>query len=167
MAVGEYISVRSQADIEASDRQMEIEHLELDPEGELEELTQIYQERGLERKLAEEVAVALTKKDALTAHLRDELGHHENNKAEPVKAAIASAISFALGATIPLIGALIGGVGTKVTLIVTFALLGLLGTGWISSRLAGSPLVRTVLRVLLGGSLGMAITAGIGALAHI
>jgi VIT1/CCC1 family predicted Fe2+/Mn2+ transporter len=109
----------------------------------------------------------LTEKDALTAHLRDELGHHENNKAEPAKAAIASAISFALGAVVPLIGALIGGTGTKVTLIVAFALLGLLGTGLISSRLAGSPVARTVARVILGGSLGMAITAGIGALAHI
>jgi VIT1/CCC1 family predicted Fe2+/Mn2+ transporter len=141
--------------------------LQLDPAGELEELTQIYQERGLERKLAEQVAQALTERDALTAHLRDELGHHENNKAEPAKAAVASAISFALGAVVPLIGALIGGTGTKVTLIVAFALLGLLGTGLISSRLAGSPVARTVARVILGGSLGMAITAGIGALAHI
>ena len=167
MAVGEYISVQSQADIETSDRQMEIEHLAEDPEGELEELTQIYQERGLDRQLAEQVAQALTQKDPLAAHLRDELGHHDNNKAEPGKAAIASAISFALGATVPLIGALIGGISTKVTLIVLFAMLGLFTTGAISSRLAGSPLVRTVLRVVIGGAIGMAITAGIGALAHI
>ena len=71
MAVGEYISVRSQADIEASDRQMEIDHLAADPEGELEELTQIYQERGLPRELAEQVAQTLTAKDPLAAHLRD------------------------------------------------------------------------------------------------
>jgi len=167
MAVGEYISVQSQADIEASDRQMEIEHLALDPEGELEELTQIYQERGLPRELASQVAKTLTEKDALEAHLRDELGHFEANKAQPMKAAIASAISFAAGATVPLIGALIGSLATKATLIVIFALLGLFGTGVISSRLAGSPLLRTVVRVLLGGSLGMAITAGIGALVHI
>ena len=167
MAVGEYISVQSQADIEASDRQMEIDHLALDPEGELEELTQIYQERGLERPLAEQVAAALTAKDPLAAHLRDELGHHENNEAKPAQAAIASAISFALGATIPLIGALIGGTGTKVSLIILFAMIGLFTTGAISSRLAGSPLIRTVLRVLIGGAIGMAITAGIGHLAHI
>lgn len=167
MAVGEYISVQSQADIEASDRQMEIDHLALDPEGELEELTQIYQERGLDRALAEQVAAALTAKDPLEAHLRDELGHHENNEAKPAQAAIASAISFALGATVPLIGALIGGVSTKVTLIVLFAMIGLFTTGAISSRLAGSGLVRTVLRVVIGGAIGMAITAGIGALAHI
>jgi vacuolar iron transporter family protein len=167
MAVGEYISVQSQADIEASDRQMEIDHLALDPEGELEELTQIYQERGLERPLAEQVAAALTAKDPLAAHLRDELGHHDNNKAQPAIAAMASAIAFALGATIPLIGALVGGTSTKVTLIVLFAMIGLVSTGGISSRLAGSPLIRTVLRVVIGGAIGMAITAGIGALAHI
>lgn len=164
MAVGEYISVQSQADIEASDRAMEIEHLAVDPEGELEELTQIYQERGLSRELAEQVAQAFTEKDVLEAHLRDELGQHEVNKAQPALASLASAISFALGATIPLLGALIGGTSTKVTLIITFAFLGLFGTGVISSRLAGSPVAKTVLRVLIGGGLGMAITAGIGAL---
>ena len=167
MAVGEYISVQSQADIEASDRQMEIEHLELDPVGELEELTQIYQERGLPRDLAEKVAHTLTEKDVLAAHLRDELGHFEANKANPLQAAVASALSFALGAAVPLIGALIGGTTTKVVLIIVFTFLGLLATGGISSRLAGSPLARTILRVLIGGGLGMAITAGIGALIHI
>ena len=167
MAVGEYISVQSQADIEASDRQMEIEHLELDPVGELEELTQIYQERGLPRDLAEKVAHTLTEKDVLAAHLRDELGHFEANKANPLQAAVASALSFALGAAVPLIGALIGGTTTKVVLIISFTFLGLLATGGISSRLAGSPLARTILRVLIGGGLGMAVTAGIGALIHI
>ena len=164
MAVGEYISVQSQADIEASDRQMEIEHLAEDPAGELEELTLIYQERGLPRELAEKVAQTFTEQDVLAAHLRDELGHFEANKAQPAKAALASAVSFAVGATIPLIGALIGTTTTKVTLIVIFALAGLFATGAISSRLAGSPLVRTVLRVLIGGSIGMAITAGIGSI---
>jgi len=166
MAVGEYISVQSQADIEASDRQMEIDHLAIDPSGELEELTQIYIERGLSRDLAEKVAQTLTQKDALAAHLRDELGHHDSNKAQPGLAAFASAISFALGATVPLLGALIGGTATKVTLIVLFAMGGLFSTGAISAKLAGSPPTRTILRVLIGGSIGMAITAGIGALVH-
>ncbi len=167
MAVGEYISVKSQADIENSDREMEKEHLEADPVGELEELTQIYQERGLPRELAEQVAVTLTEKGALEAHLRDELGQHESNMARPLAASLASMISFALGATIPLIGALIGGTSTKVTLIILFTLGGLLSTGVVSSRLTGAPVIRASLRVLIGGSLGMAITAGIGALAHI
>jgi len=167
MAVGEYISVKSQADIEASDREMEIQHLALDPVGELEELTQIYEERGLPRDLAEQVAVTLTEKGALEAHLRDELGQHDSNKAQPLLASFASMISFAFGATIPLIGALIGTTSTKVSLIIIFAMGGLFTTGAISSKLTGSPLIRTSLRVLIGGGLGMAITAGIGALAHI
>ncbi len=167
MAVGEYISVRSQVDIEHSDRLMEIAHLKEDPEGELLELTQIYIDRGLTHELAAQVAQAFTEKDALEAHLRDELGHHEANQAKPIQAAIASAISFAAGAAIPLLGALLPTTGGKVTTIIAFTLLGLAGTGYISSRLAGSPVVRTTLRVLIGGSLGMAITAGIGALVRL
>ena len=167
MAVGEYISVQSQADIEASDREMEREHLQVDPEGELEELTQIYIERGLPRDLAEQVAKTFTEKNALEAHLRDELGHHEIHKAQPFQAAAASAFSFALGAAIPLLGALVGTSCQKVALIIVFACLGLIATGVIGSRLAGSPLIKTILRVLIGGGLGMAITAGIGSLAHI
>ncbi|MEI6220576.1 MAG: VIT family protein [Actinomycetes bacterium] len=167
MAVGEFISVKSQADIEASDRLMEMGHLAADPAGELEELTQIYQSRGLPRELAETVAVTLTEKGALEAHLRDELGQHESTMARPYAASIASMISFALGATVPLLGALVGGTSTKVMLIILFTLGGLLGTGIISSKLTGAPVIRASLRVLIGGSLGMAITAGIGALAGI
>ena len=106
-------------------------------------------------------------KGALEAHLRDELGQHESNMAKPLAASLASMISFALGATIPLIGALMGGTTTKVTLIILFTLVGLLSTGIVSSKLTGAPVIRASLRVLIGGSLGMAITAGIGALAHI
>jgi len=105
MAVGEYISVSSQTDIENADRQMEIEHLAMDPEGELEELTQIYIERGLDRELASKVAKTMTEKDALEAHLRDELGQFEHTKARPVQAAIASSISYIAGGAIPFIGA--------------------------------------------------------------
>jgi vacuolar iron transporter family protein len=164
MAVGEYISVKSQSDIEAADRAMEIEHLAADPEGELLELTQIYIDRGLSPDLAAQVAQTFTERDALEAHLRDELGQHEAHAAKPLQAAVASAISFATGALIPLLGALLPTASGREITIVGFALLGLAGTGVISSRLAGSPLLRTTLRVLLGGSLGMAITAGIGAL---
>jgi len=167
MAVGEYISVRSQVDIEASDRQMEIDHLAADPEGELLELTQIYIDRGLPQELAAQVARTFTENDALEAHLRDELGHHEANSANPVQAAVASALSFALGATIPLLGALLPTTGGKIATIIGFTLLGLAGTGVTSARLAGSPWARTTLRVLIGGSVGMIITAGIGALVRI
>jgi len=167
MAVGEYISVQSQSDIEEADRKMEIEHLAIDPEGELEELAEIYVERGLPRDLARQVAEKFTEKNALEAHLRDELGHFEMHKARPLQAAIASALSFAIGGAIPLLGALMPTTSGKVWMIVLFTLTGLVGTGVTSSKLAGSPLVRTVLRVFIGGSLGMLITAGIGSLVHI
>ncbi len=166
MAVGEYISVRSQSDIEEVDRQMEIAHLASDPEGELAELTQIYIERGLDKKLAEEVAIKMTEFDALGTHLRDELGQFEHTKAQPVQASVASAVSFTLGGFIPLIGALLPIHGGKSPAIIGITLIGLIGTGLISARSAGSPMVKTTLRVLIGGSLGMAITAGIGSLVH-
>ncbi|MEJ6577712.1 MAG: VIT family protein [Actinomycetota bacterium] len=167
MAVGEYISVRSQNDIEDSDRQLEIEHLAIDPDGELEELTVIYMERGLDRELAHKVAVKMTERDALEAHLRDELGQFEHTRARPIQAAIASAVSFTLGGFIPFLGALAPTLGTKVMSIIGFTLIGLLATGVLSARTAGSSYRRTTLRILVGGSLGMAITAGIGSLVHI
>ena len=166
MAVGEYISVRSQTDIEDVDRKMEIAHLEADPEGELAELTQIYIERGLDKELAEKVANKMTEFDALGTHLRDELGQFEHTKARPVQASAASAISFTLGGVVPLIGAILPFKGSHTASIILITLVGLIGAGLISARSAGSPYVKTTLRVLIGGSLGMAITAGIGSLVH-
>ena len=96
MAVGEYVSVRSQNDVEESDRQLEIQHLAADPEGELMELQHIYINRGLTPELALEVAEAMHAQDPLAAHLRDELGQHPHTKARPVQAAVASAISFTI-----------------------------------------------------------------------
>jgi VIT1/CCC1 family predicted Fe2+/Mn2+ transporter len=171
MAVGEYISVSSQTDIENSDRLLEIEHLAIDPEGELEELVEIYKGRGLEDGLARQVAISLTEQDALTTHLRDELGHHPHSKARPVQASVASAVSFALGGFIPFIGALVvssSSAGSKSISIsiIAFTLVGLIAAGAVGAKTAGSRLLIPTLRVLVGGSLGMAITAGIGALFH-
>jgi VIT1/CCC1 family predicted Fe2+/Mn2+ transporter len=167
MAVGEYISVSSQTDIEESDRLLEIEHLRIDPEGELEELVLIYQERGLEEPLARQVAIQLTEKDPLNAHLRDELGHHPHSKARPLQASIASALSFAIGGFIPFVGAFAPTVGSISVSIVAITLVGLAVAGAIGAKTAGSKLLIPTLRVLIGGSLGMAITAGIGQLFHV
>ncbi len=170
MAVGEYISVQSQSDIEESDRQMEIEHLRVDPAGEEAELAQIYVERGLPYDLATQVARVMHEKDALEAHLRDELGQFEHTKARPIQAAIASAISYTAGGVVPLVGALAaphGQASGKSVGIIIATLIGLAGTGAISSKLAGSKLSTTILRVTIGGSIGMAITAGIGSLVHL
>jgi VIT1/CCC1 family predicted Fe2+/Mn2+ transporter len=167
MAVGEYVSVRSQNDIEESDKQLEIEHLAIDPAGELEELTQIYQERGISRATAERVAQELHAYDALGAHLRDELGQHETNKARPLQAAFASAISFTAGGAIPLLGALAPSLGQKAFSIVGITFVGLIIAGIISAKTAGSSMLRTTGRIVFGGALGMAITAIVGQVAHI
>jgi VIT1/CCC1 family predicted Fe2+/Mn2+ transporter len=167
MAVGEYISVRSQNDVEESDRLIEIAHLEADPDAELKELQHIYINRGLNPELALQVALEMHRKDPLEAHLRDELGQHPSTKARPVQAAIASAISFTIGGLIPFAGAFAPTLGTKAWSIVLFTLGGLVLTGVVSAHTAGSKLLRPTVRVLIGGSLGMLITAGIGRIAHI
>lgn len=167
MAVGEYVSVRSQNDIEESDRLLEIAHLAADPKAELEELAHIYMERGLSAELAMQVAVAMHAKDPLAAHLRDELGQHPHTKARPVQAAIASAISFAIGGAIPFLGAFAPTLGAQAWSIVIFALIGLLITGVVSARTSGTPALRPTVRVLIGGCIGMAITAGIGSVVHL
>ena len=167
MAVGEYVSVRAQNDIEESDRLLEIAHLEIDPEGELLELQQIYIQRGLTPELAMQVANAMHEKDPLAAHLRDELGQHPHTKARPVQAAVASAASFTLGGCIPFLGAFAPTLGAKAWSIVIFTIIGLVVTGIVSAKTAGSKLLIPTLRVILGGCIGMAITAGIGQIAHI
>lgn len=167
MAVGEYVSVRAQNDVEESDRLLEIEHLAADPQGEFLELVEIYVNRGLTQDLAEQVVEQMHARDALEAHLRDELGQFEHTKARPVQAAIASAISFTFGGLIPFAGAFAPTAGAVALSIVGFTLVGLLATGIISARTSGSAILKPTIRVMIGGCLGMAITAGIGQLAHI
>ena len=167
MAVGEYVSVRSQNDVEESDRQMEIDHLAADPDGELLELAAIYVERGLTQELAEEVARQMHARDPLEAHLRDELGQTPQSKARPMQAALASAASFTLGGLIPFAGAFAPTPGPIALSIVGFALAGLLVTGILSAKTAGKAVLGPTVRVMLGGAFGMAVTAGIGRLLHI
>ncbi len=161
MAAGEYVSVAAQTDIEDADTKMEMAQLAQDPEGELEELTQIYMARGLSHELARETAQALTLHDALGAHLREELGHHETSKARPGQAAIASALSFICGALIPFIGILIP-IEEKVISIVAVTIAGLFLTGFLSAKAAGCGLLRPTLRVVIGGSLAMGVTTVVG-----
>jgi VIT1/CCC1 family predicted Fe2+/Mn2+ transporter len=167
MAVGEYVSVRAQNDVEESDRLLEIEHLAADPEGEFLELVEIYVHRGLTRELARQVVEQMHAKDPLEAHLRDELGQFESTKARPVQAAIASALSFTMGGLIPFAGAFAPMAGSVGVSIVGFTLFGLLATGIISARSSGASVMKPTVRVMIGGCLGMAITAGIGHFAHL
>ncbi len=167
MAVGEYVSVRAQNDVEESDRLLEIEHLAADPEGEFLELVEIYVHRGLTPELARQVVEQMHAKDPLEAHLRDELGQFESTKARPVQAAVASALSFTLGGLIPFAGAFAPTAGAVAASIVGFTLIGLLATGIISARSSGAAVLKPTVRVMIGGCLGMAITAGIGHFAHL
>jgi VIT1/CCC1 family predicted Fe2+/Mn2+ transporter len=164
MAAGEYVSVSSQADTESADLGRERRELAESPVQELEELTRIYQERGLSRSLAEQVARELTARDALAAHGRDELGLVEGARARPVQAALASAAAFAVGAAPPVaIAALIAPatVSRSVTL-VSLVLLAALGA--VAAQLGGASRWRGALRVAFWGAVAMGCTALVGRL---
>jgi VIT1/CCC1 family predicted Fe2+/Mn2+ transporter len=163
MAAGEWVSVSSQADVEAADLERERRELAADPEGELEELTRIYEERGLSRGLAEQVAVELTRGDVLAVHARDELGFSDVHAARPGQAALASAASFTAGGLVPFLGLLGSATGTaRILLVVVVTFVGLAVAGVLGARAAGAGLTRPTLRVLLGGGAAMAITALVG-----
>lgn len=162
MAAGEYVSVSSQADTEAADLVKEKHELSEQPEAELAELTHIYTQRGLSKELARQVAEQLTAKDALAAHLRDELGIHESTIARPVQAALASAAAFSVGAVPPILLVWLwrGGQLSIAITVVTLVLLAALGAlaGW----LGGASMVRGAARVLFWGAIAMGATALIG-----
>lgn len=164
MAAGEYVSVSSQSDTEQGDLARERAELLSQPEFEREELAQVYVARGLDAKLAHEVADQLMASDALGAHARDELGISQATTARPVQAALTSAATFAMGAALPLSmvpllprASLI--LGVAVSSLGSLALLGALG-----ARAGGAKVTRAVVRVTFWGALAMAFTAGIGAL---
>ena len=162
MAAGEYVSVRSQADLEAADLEMERRELERDPEGELAELAGIYESRGLPTDLALRVAEALHKHDALAAHAREELGISEQLAARPFQAAIASAAAFAVGALPPLVAAIVSPRPLVGVLVTATTLLVLTVLGGTAARLGGASIPRGAIRVLLWGSGAMALTAAVG-----
>jgi len=162
MAIGEYSSVSSQRDAELADLATEREELETMPRAELAELTTIYEKRGLRRELAREVAVALTEHDALTAHARDELGLDPDELARPMEAAGVSAISFSVGALVPLVVMMTVGQGIRVLGVVVAALVGLGVLGAVGARLGGAPPLRPALRVLVGGAVAMAVAYLVG-----
>lgn len=164
MAAGEYVSVSSQGDAERADIARETAELETQPELEREELVGIYQKRGLERALAEQVADALTANNALETHLRDELGLTSEMSARPVQAALASAASFAAGAALPLAMVFLFS-GPALTWIVSGAsVLFLAVLGAVGAKAGGAPIGKAVLRVTFWGAFAMAATAAIGSL---
>lgn len=164
MAAGEYVSVSSQADTESADLARETKELAEQPEFELAELTGIYRARGLDEALARQVAEALTANDALAAHARDELGLAEMHRARPVQAALTSAATFAVGAGLPLLAALLLPLGTLAIGVSLAALVFLMLLGAVGARAGGAPIGRSVLRVAFWGVLAMAATYAIGSL---
>lgn len=166
MAAGEYVSVSSQADSEQADIERERRELLANPQRERTELAAIYIQRGLPEALAMEVVDHLSKKDVLEAHARDELGIHDASKARPTQAAIASAGSFIVGGLPAIIAVLCVSPPLAIWAIVAVAILTLAILGAAGAKAGGAPVWPGVIRVLLWGSLAMAVTAGIGHLFH-
>jgi VIT1/CCC1 family predicted Fe2+/Mn2+ transporter len=164
MAIGEYVSVSSQRDSEQADIAKEMWELEHTPEHELDELTAIYKGKGLTQELARAVAVQLTEEDALKAHMAEELGISQLTLARPVQASVSSALSFSVGAAIPLIAVSVASASQRISTTVIVALLTLVALGLASSRAGGAHPLRPTLRVLVGGSIAMAFTMAVGSL---
>lgn len=167
MAAGEYVSVSSQADVELRDLETERAALDEFPEAELEELTAIYESRGVETALARQVAQQLTAHDDLRAHARDELGINAVSKAQPLRAAAVSATSFTLGAMLPVLAALIAPAATVKWWIVATGLLALIAVGVSSAQLGGANRQRATSRVLFWGATAMFATGAIGSLFNV
>lgn len=162
MAAGEYVSVSSQTDAEQADLARETKELQETPDAELDELAGIYIGRGLDEGLARQVAVQLTRKDALGAHARAELGISETVTAHPIQAAVVSAVTFAAGAVIPLIIALVAPAGQISVVIAATTLVALAVLGGLGASAGGAGIVRGALRVMVWGALAMVATAAVG-----
>ncbi len=162
MALGEFVSVSSQRDSEASLIKRERQELEDNPEAELLELAELYQQRGLTAATAAAVARELTDHDAVAAHLEAELGINELELTNPWHAAISSALSFLAGSALPMIAILLGPEDLRIPLTFAASLLALGLTGGIGAYLGQSPILRPVMRVMGGGALALAISWGIG-----
>jgi VIT1/CCC1 family predicted Fe2+/Mn2+ transporter len=164
MAAGEYVSVSSQADTEKADLAKERRELRDDPSGELEELAGIYVDRGLDYSLAKQVAEQLMSRDALAAHARDELGISEALTARPIQAALTSALTFTVGAALPLLVALFAAKSLIVPLVAGSSLLSLALLGGVAAKTGDALVGVSVIRVAFWGALAMAVTAGVGLL---
>ena len=164
MAAGEYVSVHSQADTERADLKLERAELKTDNAGEHKELAAIYVARGLDSKLAKQVAAQLMAHDALGAHAQDELGISAALQARPIQAALASAGAFAVGAAMPLFVTAVAAPAHLIPLVSGTSLLFLALLGGLAAHAGGASVTVGALRVTFWGALAMAVTAGVGAL---
>lgn len=164
MAAAEYVSVSSQSDTEKADLEVERQSIEENPQAELEELAEIYQSRGLDPDLAENVARQLMDHDALGAHARDEIGISETTSARPTLAALSSAATFAIGAGLPLVVAWLSPLSLVIPMVAGACLPLLAALGALAARTGGASMLIGAARVAFWGSLAMALTAGVGRL---
>jgi VIT1/CCC1 family predicted Fe2+/Mn2+ transporter len=162
MALGEYVSVSTQRDTERALLVEERRELREDPVAELDELKRIYQRKGLSESTAQAVAKELTDHDAFAAHAEVELGIDPDELTNPWQAALSSALSFTIGALLPLVAILLPPIALRIPVTVAAVLLALIVTGAVSARLGGAPKQRAVVRNVIGGGLALAITYLIG-----
>ncbi|MDB5115342.1 MAG: putative Fe2+/Mn2+ transporter, family [Mucilaginibacter sp.] len=162
MAAGEYVSVSSQSDIETADLARERVELETIPDIELKELAKIYEKRGLNKDLSMQVAVQLSKHDALEAHAKDELGINEFSRPKPLQAALASGASFISGGFLPFLVSLFAPVGSMVILLYSLAIVFLALSGGVAAKAGGSSMVKGIIRICFWGTIAMGITALVG-----
>jgi VIT1/CCC1 family predicted Fe2+/Mn2+ transporter len=164
MAAGEYVSVSSQTDIEKAELALEKNHLQKNWTLEIEELANIYHERGVDLPLAKQVAKQLMKKDAIGSHARDELGITDLSQGNPLQAAVYSALSFSAGASLPVLMILLFSQPALIPAVICISLLSLVVLGSISAHAGGASKTRGAIRVLFWGGLAMAVSMAVGSL---
>ena len=162
MAAGEYVSVSSQKDIEKADIEREIMELKEMPKEELNILAQIYEKRGLKTETAMQVAIELTEKDALGAHLRDELGINEISQANPIQAALASGLAFTVGGVLPLLATLFAPVKGMEYWLYSLTIVFLIILGIMAAKTGGSSVSKAILRITIWGTIAMGLSALVG-----
>jgi vacuolar iron transporter family protein len=167
MAAGEYVSVSSQTDVEKADIKREQQELEDMPELELQRLAEIYEKRGLKKETALIVAKELTEKDALAAHVRDELGINEISQAKPIQAAFASGASFTVGGILPLLVTLFIPLNIMEYSLYGFAIFFLIVLGALTAKTGGSSIAKAIIRITFWGTVAMGLTAFVGYLFNV
>ncbi len=162
MAAGEYVSVSSQTDIEKADIDREKKELEEMPEAEMKILAEIYEKRGLKKETALQVARELTEADALGTHIRDELGINEISQAKPIQAAFASGAAFTVGGLLPLLVTILAPVAGMEYYLYGFTILSLVVLGAVSAKTGGSSIPKSILRIVIWGTIAMGLSALVG-----
>ena len=162
MSAGEYVSVSSQSDIEKADLKREQNELDTTPEAELKELAGLYEKRGLDKELALQVAVQLSKKNVLEAHARDELGINEISEPKPLQAALASGASFVSGGLLPMLVSIFAPIKWMVLSQYLFSIVFLALSGAIAAHVGGSNISKSIIRICFWGTVAMGVTAAVG-----